>query len=127
MAVVVEDRYSGVFARAGPAGRRRRWLGEAAARFPTVPIVFAETRALAQEWAYRFLAAAVAHHYEDVGAAPRVADLASVRAVPPPAPTTAEVRAWARDAGLGVTDRGRLPPDVWSAYSQAHPSVGGDD
>ena len=34
-------------------------LGEAAARFPTVPIIFAETRALAEEWAFRFLGAAV--------------------------------------------------------------------
>ena len=47
--------------------------------------------------------------------------------VPPPAPTTAEVRAWARGTGLAVTDRGRLPPEVWAAYAQAHPSVVGDD
>jgi hypothetical protein len=40
-------------------------LGEAAARFPAVPIVFAETRPLAQEWTDRFLGAAVVHHHDD--------------------------------------------------------------
>ena len=125
--VVVEDRYSAVFKleHVRPAVVADG-LGEAAARFPSVPIVFAETRPLAQEWTYRFLAAAVAHQHEDVDAGPRVADLTSAGAVPPPAPTTKAVRAWARDAGLAVTDRGRLPPDVWTAYSQAHPSVVGD-
>jgi hypothetical protein len=32
----------------------------AAGRWPTIPIVFRETRKLAQEWTYRYLAAA--HH-----------------------------------------------------------------
>ena len=122
-AVVVEDRYSAVFKleHVRPAVVADG-LGEAAARFPTVPIVFAETRPLAQEWTYRFLAAAVAHHHEDVDAAPRVADL-------PPAGAGAtagtdrprEVRAWARGTGLAVTDRGRLPPDVWAAYARGPP------
>jgi len=53
--------------------------------------------------------------------------LTSAGAVSPPAPTAAEVRAWARGTGLAVTDRGRLPPDVWTAYAQAHPPVVGDD
>jgi len=64
-AIVVEDRYSGVF--------KLEWvkpsvvaegLAEAQVRFPTVPIVFCETRLLAQEWTYRFLGAALAHHRE---------------------------------------------------------------
>ena len=65
-AVVVEERYSRVFKldRVRPA-TVADGLGEAAARFPTVPIVFAETRPLAQEWTYRFLGAAVAHHADD--------------------------------------------------------------
>ena len=126
-AVVVEDRYSAVFKleHVRPAVVADG-LGEAAARFPTVPIVFAETRPLAQEWTYRFLGAALAHHHDDIDAAPRVADLPSAGTVPPPAPTTKAVRAWARQTGLAVTDRGRLPPDVWTAYSLAHPSVVGD-
>lgn len=49
-AVVVEDRYSAVFKldRVRPAVVADA-LGESQARFPTVPIVFCETRALAQE------------------------------------------------------------------------------
>ena len=68
-AVVVEDRYSAVFKldRVRPAVIAEG-LGEAAARFPSVPIVFAETRPLAQEWTYRFLGAALAHHDDEHGA-----------------------------------------------------------
>ena len=39
-------------------------LAEAQIRFPTVPIVFCETRLLAQEWTYRYLGAAVTHHHD---------------------------------------------------------------
>ena len=35
-------------------------LGALAVRYPAVPVVFCDTRPLAQEWAYRFLGAAVA-------------------------------------------------------------------
>ena len=45
-----------------------------------------------------------------------LADLPAAGSVPPPEPTTAEVRAWARREGLRVADRGRLHPDVWAAY-----------
>jgi Lsr2/ERCC4 domain len=119
-AVVVEDRYSAVFKldRVRPAVVADG-LGEAAARFPSVPIVFAETRPLAQEWAYRFLGAAVAHHEDDARALPLTLDLPTAGSVPPPEPTTAEVRAWARANGMAVSDRGRLPPDVWTAYRSA--------
>lgn len=117
-AVVVEDRYSAVFKleHVRPAVVADG-LGEAAARFPSVPIVFAETRLLAQEWAYRFLGAALAHHHDDARATSLVAELAPAGAVPPPEPTSAEVRAWARQKGMAVADRGRLHPDVWAAFS----------
>src|SRR5690606_27267817 len=64
-ALVVEDRWSAVFKldRVRPAVVAEG-LAEAQVRFPTVPIVFCETRQLAQEWAYRFLGAAVALHHE---------------------------------------------------------------
>jgi hypothetical protein len=119
-AVVVEDRYSAVFKleRVRPAVIAEG-LGEAAARFPSVPIVFTETRPLAQEWAYRFLGAALAHHDDDRAARQLVAELPAAGPVPPPEPTTAEVRAWARQRGLEVADRGRLPPDVWAAYRES--------
>ena len=50
-AVVVEDRYSKLFKldRVRPAVIADT-LGEAAVRYPGVPIVFCETRSLAQEW-----------------------------------------------------------------------------
>jgi hypothetical protein len=122
-AVVVEDRYSAVFKleHVRPAVVADG-LGEAAARFPSVPIVFAETRPLAQEWAYRFLGAALAHHDDDAGASSIAAELPAAGAVPPPEPTSAEVRAWARQEGIAVAARGRLHPDVWAAFSDAQQS-----
>jgi hypothetical protein len=60
-AVVVEDRYAGVFKLEHvPPGFVADLLGALAIRYPSVPIVFCDTRPLAQEWAYRFLGAAVA-------------------------------------------------------------------
>ena len=40
--------------------------------------------------------------------------------VPPPEPTTAEVRKWATAGGLPIKSRGRLAPHVWAAYRDAH-------
>ena len=58
-AVVVEDRYSKVFAldRIRPAVVADG-LAELQIRWTNVPIVFCENRQLAEEWTYRFLAAA---------------------------------------------------------------------
>lgn len=60
-AVVVEERYSQVFRleRVRP-GVVAEGLAEAQVRWPNIPIVFCETRGLAQEWTYRFLGAALA-------------------------------------------------------------------
>jgi len=38
--------------------------GRLAVRYPEVPVVFAGSRKFAEEWAYRFLGAAVADHTE---------------------------------------------------------------
>src|SRR3954452_15126811 len=58
-AVVVEERYSAVIAHAHV---RPGWLADLIARLhvraPNVPIVYAESRALAEDWTYRFLATA---------------------------------------------------------------------
>jgi hypothetical protein len=40
-------------------------LAGAQVRYPNVPIVFCETRQLAQEWAFRFLGAAFAYADEE--------------------------------------------------------------
>jgi len=37
-----------------------------------------------------------------------------------PGPSAAEVRAWARDNGIPVPARGKLGPDVWDAWRDAH-------
>lgn len=61
-AVVVEDRWADVFRlqHVSPS-MVAEMLAGALVRYPNVPIVFCETRALAQEWAYRFLGAALAY------------------------------------------------------------------
>lgn len=58
--VLVEDRYSTIFKleHVRPSVVVDM-LAECQVRHPTVPIVFAKTQALAREWAYRFLGAAV--------------------------------------------------------------------
>jgi hypothetical protein len=39
-----------------------------------------------------------------------------------PEPSTAEIRAWARDTGIPVPDRGRLRPELSDAWRAAHHS-----
>lgn len=124
-AVVVEERWSSVFKldRVRPSVVAEG-LAEAQVRFPSVPIVFCETRPLAQEWAYRFLGAAAVHVRDDALGTRRQAELPIAGTVPPQEPTTAEVRRWARENGLEVSDRGRLRPEIWDAYrSRSVPGV----
>jgi hypothetical protein len=60
-AVVVEDRYSALVKHAhAPSGFLPDMLARVQVRYPTVPIVFLETRPLAEEWTFRYLAAALA-------------------------------------------------------------------
>jgi hypothetical protein len=61
-AVVVEDRYSNLFKleHAKP-GFVAEILAALTVRYPAVPIVFCETRPLAEDWTYRFLGAALAY------------------------------------------------------------------
>ena len=60
-AVVVEGRYSGLFKLEHVSGA---WLGDMMARlqvrYSEVQVVFADSRKFAEEWTYRFLAAALA-------------------------------------------------------------------
>ena len=122
-AVVVEDRYSQIFSVefVRPAVVADG-LAELQVRWPGVPIVFCETRKLAEEWTYRYLAAArLWAETEDLALA-RMGIDDEVRPSAPnePAPSTAEVRTWARRAGLEVTDRGRLRPEILQAWREAH-------
>jgi ERCC4-type nuclease len=124
-AVVVEDRYSQIF--------KLSWvrpalvadgIAEVQLRWPNVPIVFAETRQLAEEWTYRYLAAAHAWANTEhavanrLGVTPHHADEASASTAPEPSP--AELRAWARATGLTVPERGRLRPEIRQAWHDAH-------
>jgi superfamily II DNA or RNA helicase len=43
-------------------------------------------------------------------------------ASPPTPPATAHVRAWARQQGINVPQRGKLSTAVWDQYHAAHPS-----
>lgn len=71
-AVVVEDRYSAIFKleHVRPS-LVAELVAECQVRFPGVPIIFAENRALAQEWTFRFLGAALAEHTEGAAAQER--------------------------------------------------------
>ena len=59
--MVVEGRYSALFKLEHVSGA---WLADMVARlqlrYPEVPMVFADSRKFAEEWTYRFLAAALA-------------------------------------------------------------------
>ena len=128
-AVVVEDRYSQVFA--------LEWvrpavvadgLAELQVRWPSIPIVFCETRKLAEEWTYRYLAAARQWAETEDLALARMGIEEEDRLDPQsaPEPSTAEVRAWARSVGLEVTERGRLRPEVLAAWREVHQPLGGE-
>ena len=125
-AVVVEDRYSQLFKldRVRPAVVADG-LAELHIRWPNVPVVFCETRQLAEEWTYRFLAAAHTWAITEPAAlhriSPTTVDVADLDQAPAaPEPSTAEVRAWARSVGLPVPDRGRLRPEIWRAWHDAN-------
>jgi hypothetical protein len=62
-AVVVEDRYAALAAapRVTP-GWPCELVAQLQVRYAGVPIVFADSRKLAEDWTHRFLAAAAAHH-----------------------------------------------------------------
>ena len=121
-AVVVEDRYSALFKQrhVRPAVAADA-LAEYQVRWPNVPIVFCETRPLAEEWTYRFLAAAWQWAQAEPASQERssIPDLVLPGAPDQPEPSVAEVRAWARTAGLTVPDRGRLRPEIWAAWRNA--------
>lgn len=118
-AVVVEDRYSQVFAleHVRPAVVAEA-IAESQARFPSVPIIFAENRQLAQEWTYRFLAAAREELRMGAPTAEAISTMAAGNPAPPADATPREIRVWAREHGWTVSDRGRIPAEVRRAYEQ---------
>ncbi|MFP5071406.1 histone-like nucleoid-structuring protein Lsr2 [Pseudonocardia nantongensis] len=143
-AVVVEDRFSQLFAleHARPAAVADD-LAALQIAYPAVPLVFCETRKLAQEWTYRYLAAAHQWAGTDSAARDRAGlsapdDMRAPGAAVPtgsgaadtggepaatgetPEASSAQIREWARARGLEVSDRGRLRADVLRAWRRAH-------
>lgn len=113
-AVVVEARWSEVFKLTSvrPSVVAEA-VAEYAVRWPSVPIHFAETRKLAQEWAFRFLGAALAEHHLSRGA-----DEFAAQLNPGTAATPAEIRAWASAHGIPVPARGRIPASIRDLYER---------
>lgn len=121
-AVVVEEAYSGVFKseRVRPSVVADG-LAECQVRWPEVAIVFCDTRPLAEEWTYRYLAAAHQWATTEAAAAERILAAPALSLAPPaPGPSTAEMRAWALANGLAVPGRGRLPIAVREAWLAAN-------
>ena len=123
-AVVVEDRLSQIYKQGyiRPAAVADG-LAECQVRWPNVPIVFCETRSLAEEWTYRYLAAAYTWATEEAEAIRRTGD---PEPDSPPGETTtqpapAAIRAWAQARGIDVPDRGRIPLAVRQAFEIANP------
>ncbi|MCY7412109.1 MAG: Lsr2 family protein [Salinibacterium sp.] len=94
-------------------------IAECHIRFPTVPIVFCDTRKLAQEWTYRFLAAARVGLSEEMVGDLAVRGLQAAPRLAPAPPTPAVVRAWATTNSIFVSDRGRIPAAVMDQYLEA--------
>ena len=123
-AVVVEEGYSRVFAVAHvrPA-TVADGLAELQVRWPNVPIVHCESRKLAEEWTYRYLAAAHAWAREEPLAHARIgtAGVPETDIGPPvPVPSSADLRAWARSVGLAVSERGRISDEIRDAWMRAN-------
>lgn len=128
-AVVVEQGYARIFGLEHTSGAAvADGLAELQIRWPNVPIVFCETRKLAEEWTYRYLAAAYAWARDEPAALARI-ERAAGRGValagalggpPAPGPSSAELRAWARQHGLAVSDRGRIRREIMDAWEEAN-------
>lgn len=120
-AVVVEDRYSQLFkqTRVRPA-TIADGLAECQVRWPNVAIVFCESRPLAEEWTYRFLAAAYTWAVAESIAIERIWEPPVLPPGRPPS-DAALLRRWAAAKGIEVPARGRIPQAVRQAW-EAEPA-----
>jgi len=122
-AVIVEEGYAKLLSQPYVRGALvADGIAELQIRYPNVPVVHCETRKLAEEWTYRFLAAAHAWAIDEPAAHTRIAGPRGTMALAgpsAPAPSSSEVRAWARSQGLVVSDRGRISREVLEAWRAA--------
>lgn len=122
-AIVVEAGYSRVLAvKYLRAATVADGLAELQVGWPNVPIVYCETRKLAEEWTYRYLAAAHAWARQEPAAQRRINAHSEPIETAGPAlvPSSAELRVWALGSGLAVSDRGRISQHVRDAWDRAH-------
>ena len=123
-AVVVEERYSSLFKQTfvRPAVLANG-LAELQVRYPSVPVTFCDTRKLAEEWTYRFLAAARTWVGDGESSTPELSAEAPSERVRAPTsddgPSAAELRAWAVLHGWTVSARGRVPEEIREAWRSA--------
>jgi ERCC4 domain/Lsr2 len=126
-AVVVEAGYSRVLAtKYVRAATVADGLAELQIRWPNVPIVHCETRKLAEEWTYRYLAAARVWARDEPAAQARLGMLSeapTTNGPPAPLPSSTELRAWARSNGLDVSDRGRVSGEILAAWQRSRTSI----
>ncbi|MCC8930533.1 histone-like nucleoid-structuring protein Lsr2 [Rhodococcus sp. I2R] len=120
-AVVIEDQYSAALSSKFVSAKDAAdGLAELQVRYPSVPIVFAQTRKLAEEWTYRYLAAAavwVAGDSEALAGSVPLTTATPAKKGPP----NATIRAWARDNGYAVADRGAISREIRDMFDQQNP------
>ncbi len=105
----------------GPAPLVADGIAECQVRWPNIPIVFCETRGLAEEWTYRYLAAAHTWASTEPAAVERIGEQSTLRPVPEhqTGPSPAEIRDWARQNSIHVPDRGRIPASIRQAWERS--------
>jgi hypothetical protein len=91
-------------------------LAELQVRYPNVPIVHCDSRKLAEQWTYRFLAAAYEWAHDEPAVQARIGGSEVLDGPPAPSPSSAELRAWARANGIAVSQRGRIGREVLQAW-----------
>ena len=127
-AVVVEESYARIFAQPHLRGAvAADGLAELQVRYPNVPIVHCDSRKLAEEWTYRFLAAAYEWARDEPAVRARIGSSEVLDGPPAPSPSSAELRAWARANGIAVSERGRVGREVlhaWQAAAGSAPARG---
>lgn len=124
-AVVVEDRFSQIYKqdRFRPA-LIADGLAECQVLWPTIPIVFCETRTLAEEWTYRYLAAAQVWATAEEAAVERISGPNLSQSVKPNdyGTSSAEIRAWAKSVGIDISARGSIPSSIRHLW-ELHTSI----
>lgn len=115
-AVVVEDQYSGLLSSKFVSAKEAAdGIAELQVRYRSVPIVFAQTRKLAEERTFRYLAAALVWVGASESGPSKNPSMSSTAAQP----STVVSRRWARENGFTVADRGAVPRSVREKYNAA--------